>query len=200
MKLWLKALCAAFVITVIYSAIPFQASCSSVSNDVFRLHILADSDSGEAQSLKLYVRDRILEYTQPLFERASSKQEAEALVRDNIQSIADRAAAAVRERGYSLPVSAQVTRMYFNSRTYSSYTLPAGMYDALRITIGSGKGHNWWCVMYPSICISSAVDGDKKAKEALSDDEYNVIKSGEVSYRFKIVEIFESVYSYFHGR
>ena len=76
------------------------------------------------------------------------------------------------KNGYNYPVKAEIVNMHFDTRHYESYTLPAGMYDALRITIGNAKGHNWWCVMYPSICISTADEGKDRAKDVLSDDEY----------------------------
>ena len=70
--------------------------------------------------------------------------------------------------------------MHFDTRHYESYTLPAGMYDALRITIGNAKGHNWWCVMYPSICISTADEGKGRAKDVLSDDEYSLVSTNAI--------------------
>ena len=84
--------------------------------------------------------------------------------------------------------------MHFGTRCYESYTLPAGMYDALRITIGNAKGHNWWCVMYPSICISTVDEGKSRAKNALSDDEYSVVTDEKVEYKFFIVELFQKIF------
>ena len=197
MKLLIKSACVAFVLTVIYSVIPFQAQCSEISDEVFRLHILADSDEEADQNLKLKVRDRVLEYTQNLFSSAQSKEEAETAVSDNLQSIANVAYSEVLSNGYAYPVKAEITNMYFTTRYYENYTLPSGMYDALRITIGSGKGHNWWCVMYPSICVSSPEHQDDKAKEALSSEQYDIVKNEKTEYKFKIVEIFEKICSMF---
>lgn len=193
MKLFIKSACVAFVLTVIYSIIPFQAQCTDISNEVFRLHILANSDSEKDQDLKMKVRDTVLEYTKSLFENASSKEEAEAVVFDNIEEINAVAKSVVMENGYNYPVKTEITNMYFTTRYYDSYTLPSGMYDALRITIGSGNGHNWWCVMYPSICISSAVEGDKKAKETFDSSQYDIVKNEQYEYKFFIVELFENL-------
>ncbi len=193
MKLFIKSACVAFVLTVIYSIIPFQAQCTDISNEVFRLHILANSDSEKDQDLKMKVRDTILEYTKSLFENASSKEEAEEVVFDNIEEINAVAKSVVMENGYNYPVKTEITNMYFTTRYYDSYTLPSGMYDALRITIGSGNGHNWWCVMYPSICISSAVEGDKKAKETFDSSQYDIVKNEQYEYKFFIVELFENL-------
>lgn len=197
MKLFIKSACIAFVLTVIYSVIPFEAQCSELSDDVFRLHILANSDSEEDQSLKIKVRDRVLEFTEDLFNSASSKEEAENIISENLQEISNAAYQTVLDNGYDYKVTAEITNMYFTTRYYEGYTLPSGMYDALRITIGEGEGHNWWCVMYPSICISSAEEKDSKAKEALNDDEYDIVRNEQYQYKFKIVEMFEKICSLF---
>ncbi len=197
MKLFLKSLCVAFVLTVIFSMLPFETECKEISNEVFRLHILANSDSESDQELKLKVRDKVLEYTESLFENSHSKEEAENVVSDNLQEICNVALKEVRNNGYDYGVTAEITNMYFSTRYYDSYTLPSGMYDALRITIGSGEGHNWWCVMYPSVCISSEENQDKAAKEALNENQYDIVKNEQYEYKFKIVEIFEKICSYF---
>ncbi len=197
MKLLIKSACIAFVLTVIYSVIPFEAQCSELSQDVFRLHILANSDSEADQNLKIKVRDKVLDYTEDLFNSANSKEEAESIISDNLQSISNVAYQTVLDNGYDYVVTAEITNMYFTTRYYEGYTLPSGMYDALRITIGEGEGHNWWCVMYPSICISSAEDKESKAKEALDDDEYNIVCNEQYQYKFKVVEMFEKFCSLF---
>lgn len=197
MKLFLKSLCVAFVLTVIFSMLPFETECKEISNEVFRLHILANSDAESDQELKLKVRDKVLEYTESLFENSHSKEETENAVSDNLQEICNVALKEVRNNGYDYGVTAEITNMYFTTRYYDSYTLPSGMYDALRITIGSGEGHNWWCVMYPSVCISSEENQDKAAKEALNENQYDIVKNEQYEYKFKIVEIFEKICSYF---
>lgn len=197
MKLLIKSLCIAFVLTVIYSVIPFQAECEQISNEVFRLHILANSDSEEDQSLKLRVRDSLLKYTDRLFSEAENSGEAERIARDNLESLRAVAQREVYANGYGYQVKAEVVNMYFNTRYYERYTMPAGMYDALRITIGSGEGHNWWCVMYPSICISSAVETDKRVEDTFSQNQQEIVKGNEYQYKFKVVEIFEKIVSLF---
>lgn len=197
MKLFIKSACIAFVLTVIYSLIPFQAECADISDEVFRLHILANSDNEEDQNLKLKVRDRVLEYTETLFKNAGSKEEAESIISDNLQNISNTAYAEVLDNGYDYKVKAEITNMYFTTRYYENYTLPSGMYDALRITIGSGNGHNWWCVMYPSICISTEEEQDKKAKEVFDTTQYDIVKNEKYQYKFKVVEIFEKFCSCF---
>lgn len=197
MKLLVKSLCIAFVLTVIYSVIPFQAECNQISNEVFRLHILANSDSEEDQNLKLKVRDRLLKYTDEIFNSASSSQEAESLAKENLQKLEAIAQDEVYANGYDYEVKAEIVNMYFTTRYYERYTMPSGMYDALRITIGSGEGHNWWCVMYPSICLSAAVDSDEKVDNTFSKEQQEIVKGNECQYKFKIVEVFEKIVSFF---
>lgn len=190
----IKSAVIAFVLTVIYSVIPFQAVCAEIPNDVFRFHILANSDSEEDQALKLKVRDKVLERTKILFDTANSKSDAEEFVKANLETIEKIAQNEVYKNGYNYPVKAEVVNMHFDTRYYESYTLPSGMYDALRITIGNAKGHNWWCVMYPSICISTVDEGKDRAKDALSDDEYSVVTDDKVEYKFFIVELFQKIF------
>lgn len=192
--LLIKSAIIAFVLTVIYSVIPFQAVCAEIPNDVFRFHILANSDSEEDQALKLKVRDKVLEKTKILFDTANSKSDAEEYVKANLETIEKIAQNEVYKNGYNYPVKAEVVNMHFDTRYYESYTLPSGMYDALRITIGNAKGHNWWCVMYPSICISTVDEGKDRAKDALSDDEYSVVTDDKVEYKFFIVELFQKIF------
>ncbi len=191
MKLFVKSVCIAFVLTVLYSVIPFQAECTDISNEVFRLHILASSDSDYDQNVKLSVRDKVLEYTESLFQNAKSKEDAEQVISQNLPAITEVAQNEVYRNGSNDKVKAEITNMYFTTRHYDSYTLPSGMYDALRITIGEGKGHNWWCVMYPSLCIYSEENRDEKAKEVFDDAQYDIVKNEKYEYKFKIVEIFE---------
>lgn len=192
--LLIKSAIIAFVLTVIYSVIPFQAVCAEIPNDVFRFHILANSDSEEDQALKLKVRDKVLEKAKILFDTANSKSDAEEFVKANLETIEKIAQNEVYKNGYNYPVKAEVVNMHFDTRYYESYTLPSGMYDALRITIGNAKGHNWWCVMYPSICISTVDEGKDRAKDALSDDEYSVVTDNKVEYKFFIVELFQKIF------
>ncbi len=197
MKLLIKSACVSFVLVVIYSLIPFQAQCGNISQDVFRLHIIANSDSEYDQNIKLKVRDRVLACSKELFEGANSKEEAETVIAANLSNIENAARDELKALGCDYPVKAEIKNMYFATRYYDSYTLPSGMYDALRITIGSGGGHNWWCVMYPSICISSAVEQDEKAQQALSSGEYEIVKNEKYQYKFKVVELFEKLCSCF---
>ena len=137
------------------SFVGFEADCREISQSVFRLHILANSDSQEDQDLKLKVRDRILQDTQGLFESTGDLQQTEEQVAQHLPEIREIALDEIHKQGYSYDVQIYMVNMWFETRTYDTITLPAGNYDALRIVIGSGEGHNWWCVLYPCLLYTS---------------------------------------------
>ncbi len=196
MKNIIKSVCISTVICIIFSLIPFNAQCKNISNDVFRLHILANSDSEKDQALKLKVRNRVLKYTENIYKKAKNKEQAEALTIKNLQSIADIAKSEVEKNGYNYSVKAEVSHMYFTTRYYDKVTMPSGFYNALRITIGKGEGHNWWCVMYPSLCIGSSTNYNS-LKENTDSQEYNIMTEEKFEYKFKTLEYFEKICSFF---
>ena len=196
MKNIIKSVCISTIICIIISMIPFNAQCKNISGEVFRLHILANSDSESDQALKLKVRDKVLEYTESIYSKANSKDEAERLTANNLQSIANTAKNEIAKNGYNYPVKAEIKHMYFNTRYYDKVTMPSGFYNALRITIGKGEGHNWWCVMYPSMCVGSSTDYNS-LKENTGDDEYNIMTGNDYEFKFKAVEYFEKICSFF---
>lgn len=196
MKLLFKAFISATVISIIFSMIPFSAQCKNVSDEVFRLHILANSDSENDQNLKIKVRDKVLKYTEEIYREADSLKSAETLTADNLQQIANVAKQEVIDNGYNYTVKAEICNMYFNTRYYENVTMPSGNYDALRIIIGEGKGKNWWCVMYPSLCVGTATNYEA-LEESVADDEYKIMTENNHQYKFKIVEYFEKICSFF---
>ncbi len=129
-------------------------------DNFFRLHIRANSDLEEDQELKLKVRDAVLEITSVLAEGAKSKAEAIAAVKDGLSLIEDVATDVLRENGSEQAVSVEVKREYFEYREYGNFYLPAGYYDSLIIELGSGQGHNWWCVVFPAVCISGSAEAE----------------------------------------
>ncbi len=195
MKLYMKILVATVVVSMLFSTLTFESACSELENDVFRLHILANSDDECDQSLKLYVRDTILNSCSMLYNDVKTKEEAMRVTEKNLPLIINTAEKAIIEKGYNYDVTACVTKKLFDTRYYEKFTMPAGVYDTLQIEIGEGKGKNWWCVMYPTLCVGAATD--TSMKEDLSDSEYNVIVAEDVEYKFKIVECFEKISSFF---
>lgn len=145
-------------------------------SSVLRLHILADSDSKSDQQLKLMVRDALLDDSEEIFGDADSLEAAEANAREKLALIEAVAEETLRENGCNDEVSAEVTDMYFDERVYGDITMPAGDYRALRVTIGSAQGRNWWCVMYPPLCLPAACEykddpESEEAAEEMADDK-----------------------------
>lgn len=127
--------------------------------DVIRLHVVANSDSDEDQALKRAVRDAILAEVTPLFQAAQSPTDAEAVIASEAPRIEQVAAAVVGARGKSYAVRAELGRFAFPTRSYGTLLLPAGEYKALRVTIGSAEGANWWCVLFPPLCFADWTSG-----------------------------------------
>lgn len=165
----------------------FGQQCAQVRQEVLRLHILANSDSPEDQALKLRVRDAVLLETGDLFSAAGTLEDARLLAEENLPAIEETARRVLAENGCRLPVRAELTRMYFNTRQYDRSTLPAGEYDALRLTIGEAQGKNWWCVMFPPLCIPAAATAEEgEAPEALRDIQ---ILNEEPHYRLAFASV-----------
>ena len=161
-----------------------------ISNRVLRLHVIANSDSEEDQAEKLAVRDIVLDKANILLEDAKSVDEVKTIVSENLDIFTDCAKTAT-----SHPVRAELVAMHFPTREYDTFSLPAGEYEALRIIIGDGGGRNWWCVMFPPLCLSAA-EAVKYAEEAgMNDDEIRFISGGENEYRykFKFLEILSAI-------
>lgn len=132
----------------------FARDCADLRGDVLRLHILANSDSEADQNLKLAVRDRIL--ASGMFAPASDKELAGQIAESKLADIELIARDEIARNGYGYPVKAELVNMYFGTRTYETATLPAGRYDAVRVSIGEAKGKNWWCVLFPPMCVPAA--------------------------------------------
>ena len=113
-------------------------------------------------------------------------------MKQKLPEIIDVAQKEVRKRGFSYPIKAEIVNMYFTNRVYDNITLPAGDYDALRITIGDGKGHNWWCVMFPPICINAA-ENNSKISDVLDYEETKLVTDEKYEYKFKIYEIYQNL-------
>lgn len=185
----------AFFITNAYS---YAINVSNgLSNNIFRLHILANSDSEEDQALKLKVRDAILQYMETLNTANQDKQSVIELSKNHIEDFKTIAKKIIQENGYNYSVSAEIGNFYFPTKYYGNISLPAGDYDALKIEIGDAKGQNWWCSLFPPLCfvsVSSGIveeEGEEYLKENLTEEEFEIISeaSPEIEFKFKIVEL-----------
>ena len=176
-----------------------QAVSENLSNAVFRLHVIANSDSNEDQALKLKVRDKLLEYMNTICTDCTTKAEAISIAEEHKEDFQNIAEKTIKENGFDYPVKINVNNFYFPTKNYGDISLPAGFYDALRVEIGNASGQNWWCVMFPSLCFVDVSSGvvDDEAKENLENnldnESYRVISEKEDSsflFKFKIIEFF----------
>ena len=177
------------IATLFIAAFPTDAE-AEIYDDTIRLHILASSDSQKDQELKLAVRDRLLaEYGEPL-KRGGSYAEAEALVQAMLPEIESSVNKWIAELGFDYGAKAALTVEWYETREYEGFTLPAGYYTSLRIIIGEGEGQNWWCVMYPPMCMEMACES-APADDGVIDytkEEIALITSGKYNVKFKILE------------
>jgi stage II sporulation protein R len=192
---------------------------SSIEDKLIRFHVIANSDKAEDQALKLKVRDKVLEYIAPKLRDSSNIEESRNILKQNDRSINEIAQEIIKENGFSYNVVTMLTKENFPVKTYGNITLPQGEYEAYRIIIGSGKGQNWWCVMFPPLCFIDITKGEvsyketeKAMKQVLSAKEYeevdntnsilnkNIVKSEEAStekieIRFKIFDEIKKLFS-----
>lgn len=139
----------------------FAESRRGITEDVFRLHVIANSDSDEDQALKLRVRNAVLEASADIFGEAVSAADAKRLSEENLSLFEAAAAAEIAASGYDYPVRCEVGTAHFDKRIYGSAELPEGDYSALRVIIGEGEGKNWWCVMFPALCLPAVTNTDE---------------------------------------
>ena len=173
---------------------------AGLQNNIFRLHILANSDSEADQTLKLAVRDSVIEYMKTINNTSFTKEETIQNVNSHLEELQKIAEDKIHELGYDYAVSLEVGNFYFPTKYYGNISLPAGNYDALKINIGEAQGQNWWCSLFPPLCfidISSGYleDEDKEILEAnLTEEEFALVSSSspDVKLKFKIVELLNS--------
>jgi len=156
---WIKAITGGLVLCLLLSILGIYGQADGVRDSVVRLHILANSDSTADQTLKLKVRDAVTAAAADWPMVAADADEAAALARERLPRIQAIAQETVAAAGYDYPVTVKLADTYFTTRRYDTVTLPAGVYRAVQVTIGEGKGQNWWCVMYPPLCVGGAADG-----------------------------------------
>jgi stage II sporulation protein R len=171
---------------------------SNLSENVFRLHILANSNSDEDQNLKLKVRDSIIEYMKEITKDSSKKDDVIKICQSNISNLQEIAENVIKENGYDYPVTIEIGNFYFPTKNYANLSFPAGYYDALRIEIGEAAGKNWWCSLFPPLCfvdISSGVlenEDEEILENNLETESFEIITEENTStkFKFKIIEIF----------
>lgn len=163
-------------------------------NSVIRIHVLADSDEKEDQERKLLVRDSILHYAKENLPESDNREEAKKVIAKNIRAIETLAEETLTKEGCDDKVKVMLEEEYYPTRHYESFSLPAGTYLSLKVLIGKAEGQNWWCVLFPPICLSSATDTESAFWEAgMSKDNIETVMCKEKEYkiRFKILEMTE---------
>ncbi len=186
-----------FLYTTICAFSYAQSVLPDIADSVFRLHVIANSDSDEDQNLKYKVRDNLLAYMNDICKNCTTKQEAINLVEKNKDTFKQIALDTIKQNGYTYDVNINIGNFEFPTKQYGDISLPAGFYDALRIEIGKAKGHNWWCVMFPPLCfvdITSGVvpeDSKESLENSLSEEEFALISNqsdSQIQFKFKLLE------------
>lgn len=195
-----------FLYIVLLSFNYSQAISYNLSDSVFRLHIIANSDSSADQELKLKVRDNIIEYMNTLTSSSSDKKDVISMVNYHLDSFKEIALNTIKENGYNYDVNIEIGNFHFPTKSYGDISFPAGNYDALKIEIGDAIGQNWWCVLFPPLCFVNSSKGvvpdDSKntLKENINSESYEIISEGnnsndntsDIKIKFKIIEFFNN--------
>lgn len=190
-----------FIYTTICAFSYAQNVSTDIANSVFRLHVIANSDSKEDQELKFKVRDCLLNYMKEICGSCENKAEAICLVKEHQDEFNSIAKQTILDEGYSYDVKINIGNFEFPTKDYGDISLPAGFYDALRVEIGDAKGQNWWCVMFPPLCfvdVTSGVvpeDSKEQLEDSLSEEEYALVSEDfdfKIQFKFKILEFFNN--------
>ena len=171
----------------------FGEECSFIRENTLRLHILANSDSPADQALKLKIRDAVLSHSGELFSGCDTRQKMVGAAQEQLSDIQRIAEQTAMHNGYDLPVTVSVTDMFFETRRYDNVLLPAGTYTAVRIELGEAAGKNWWCVLYPPLCVSAAQTGFTEEEAQISDSLLQQEELPRYRVRLAVVEWWESL-------
>ncbi len=200
-KSWIIMIILICVYTIFCAYSYVQAVSSDLKESVFRLHVIANSDSEEDQNLKYKVRDNLLKYMNDICSTCTTKAEAIEIAETHLDDFKQIAESTILNNGYSYDVNVELGEFEFPTKSYGNISFPAGIYDALKVKIGKSEGHNWWCVMFPPLCfvdISNGVipeDSKKVLENELTQEEFALISddsSSAINLKFKLLEIFSN--------
>ena len=192
----------------VYSTRQIEYKYEDVKDVLIRFHVLANSDTDEDQELKIKVKNEIIEYLDPYLKDSDSLETSRKILKDNEKEVIDIANRVIKENGYNYGVTTELGKENFPEKSYGNITLPQGEYEAFRVIIGDGNGHNWWCVMFPPLCFTDVTKGkveEDKSKEELDkaieenkdkkDKLENKDKSEDkVKVKFKVVEVIKDIF------
>lgn len=177
------------LIICIVATISFENDCKGIREEVLRLHVIANSDEDYDQELKLKVRDALLQSGESIFSGSEDIISAESKIADKQDVLRYTAEETICNLGFDYDVKIEIARSYFPTKTYGELTLPAGYYKAVRVIIGQGKGKNWWCIMFPPLCLPAATDREDIISDFLSEKEMQIVTSDpKFEVRFWLVE------------
>ncbi len=181
-----------FICSVFWSFADFDASCEELRHGVLRLHIIANSDSETDQALKLKIRDAVLKESDSLFENSTDLPSAIAEAERNLGEYEKIANRVIAENGENYTATVKIGKAFFDTRVYDNFTLPSGEYESLIINIGKAHGKNWWCVIFPSVCVPT--EKNASLGDAVGEKGTHIAENGEnYVIRFKTVEIYEKL-------
>lgn len=196
-RVFLSIVACTAVLYIAFSCTYFASAAQTVKDDVVRLHILANSDNSVDQKTKLCVRDAILEKNTLLLTEGVTVDNAMLYFEKSKDELLKTAEKTLKENGCDYGVSISLGKEYFETRQYDGLTFPAGEYTALKVVLGKGEGHNWWCVMFPPLCVPAADGIDVKNEETsefLTESGNNIVNNGKkYKIKFKILEIYEEL-------
>lgn len=171
-----------------------------ISDSLVRLHVVAASDSREDQDIKLQVRDRVLSQAQDILVNAETRDQALILLSGRLDALTETANQTLTQLGSQDRAQVTLKQELFGTRYYEDFTLPGGYYEALRVTIGPGEGKNWWCVVYPQLCMAAMEEQAVPAMGSLSQSDSMLLEAGETRFRFRCLELLEDLLGYFRAR
>ena len=189
------------IIYIFFSAVNYvQAISNGLEDNIFRLHVIANSDSEEDQDLKYKVRDNLISYMNSISINSNNKNEIIKIANENKNKFYEIARKTIVENGYDYNVEIEIGNFYFPTKKYGDVSIPAGEYDSLRVKIGKAEGQNWWCVMFPPLCFVNLTTGivpeesKQTLKKELTDEEYQIISSNstDIKLKFKIIELLQN--------
>ena len=186
----------AFIICITLSTYKLDRECDGIRENVLRLHVIAASDSEYDQKIKLELRDRLLLKGKEIFSQSRTKAAAEEKLSSGISLLQNEADSFLESKNYPHKAEVSLGRSYFPTRVYDGFTLPAGTYDALKVTIGNAEGKNWWCIMFPALCLPAAEKRSADFDSILTKNQQKIITEDKYEVRLWLVEKWQELESF----
>lgn len=199
MKKCIKIFVSACLLLSVIGIVDVYMDKKALQDNLIRLHVVGNSNSREDQEIKLQVKDAVVAYLQPLVKDFSDKEQAMVFIAENLTSIQQVANGILEECGVSDRAKVYLRTEAFGTRKYETFSLPAGVYDSLKIQIGEGKGKNWWCVVFPSLCLPATSEGfhDTAVSVGFNNELGNTLAGGK-NLRFFILDCLGRIENLFH--